>query len=196
MREDRVRLASPGEGVDRLEPRLHAKGEKPFPPPDVVGGADQVEVRIDAEHLLTRRRPDDRLLPDRSIDRTLCPKQQAPLGMDAIVVDRVVAILPDLELHGLGRRSSNQRLLVAAARDATTIRVDRGRGGSRRPAPRPSPRPCGTLRGHEGSIRVGDLKRAPWRESTPEEAADWLRRVPCRWWLAGGWAIERFVGSA
>lgn len=43
---------------------------------------------------------------------------------------------------------------------------------------------------------MGDLERAPWRESTPEEAADWLRRVPCRWWLAGGWAIERFVGSA
>src|SRR5690606_39980317 len=76
------------------------------------------------------------------------------------------------------------------------IRVVLGAAGSRRPAPRPWARPCGTLRGHEGSIRVGDLERAPWRESTPEEAADWLRRVPCRWWLAGGWAIERFVGSA
>ncbi|MCK0089778.1 hypothetical protein HCA61_08325 [Rhodococcus sp. HNM0563] len=35
----------------------------------------------------------------------------------------------------------------------------------------------------------------PWKHRTPQDAADLLRDYPGRWWIAGGWAIDAFVGS-
>lgn len=36
----------------------------------------------------------------------------------------------------------------------------------------------------------------PWRHRTPENAATLLREYTGRWWVAGGWAIDAFVGSS
>jgi Aminoglycoside-2''-adenylyltransferase len=34
----------------------------------------------------------------------------------------------------------------------------------------------------------------PWEPITPSEVADVLRGLPVPWWIAGGWAIELFLG--
>ena len=34
----------------------------------------------------------------------------------------------------------------------------------------------------------------PWEPITPSDVADVLRGLPTPWWIAGGWAIELFVG--
>ncbi|GAA0939197.1 nucleotidyltransferase domain-containing protein [Pseudonocardia zijingensis] len=44
---------------------------------------------------------------------------------------------------------------------------------------------------HEEVIRL----YGPWRDRTPPDAAKLLRDYPGRWWIAGGWAIDAFVGS-
>lgn len=36
----------------------------------------------------------------------------------------------------------------------------------------------------------------PWKVRTPREAANFLRGYPGRWWIAGGWAIDAFTGTA
>jgi hypothetical protein len=36
----------------------------------------------------------------------------------------------------------------------------------------------------------------PWKVRTPSDAADFLRRYPGSWWIAGGWAIDAFTGTA
>ena len=36
----------------------------------------------------------------------------------------------------------------------------------------------------------------PWRTRTPHEAASFLDGYPGRWWIAGGWAIDAFTGTA
>lgn len=35
----------------------------------------------------------------------------------------------------------------------------------------------------------------PWRGRTPRDAAEFLRDYTGRWWIAGGWAIDAFVGT-
>jgi hypothetical protein len=34
-----------------------------------------------------------------------------------------------------------------------------------------------------------------WRETQPNEAAGWLSSVSVPWWVAGGWAVDLFLGS-
>lgn len=36
----------------------------------------------------------------------------------------------------------------------------------------------------------------PWRRRTPRDTAILLGEYPSPWWIAGGWAIDAFVGSA
>ena len=36
----------------------------------------------------------------------------------------------------------------------------------------------------------------PWMRRTPQDAAIRFADYPGRWWIAGGWAIDAFVGSA
>ncbi|WP_146251989.1 nucleotidyltransferase domain-containing protein [Xylanimonas oleitrophica] len=36
----------------------------------------------------------------------------------------------------------------------------------------------------------------PWRGRTPSDAAHLLRDYSRRWWIAGGWAIDAFSGTA
>lgn len=36
----------------------------------------------------------------------------------------------------------------------------------------------------------------PWHHRTPADAAQLLADYPGHWWIAGGWAIEAFTGSA
>jgi hypothetical protein len=43
---------------------------------------------------------------------------------------------------------------------------------------------------HEEVIRL----YGPWGDRTPPDAAKLLRDYPGRWWIAGGWAIDAFVG--
>lgn len=33
-----------------------------------------------------------------------------------------------------------------------------------------------------------------WEPLTPAEVAGELRGLPCRWWIAGGWAIDLHLG--
>lgn len=35
---------------------------------------------------------------------------------------------------------------------------------------------------------------ASWRVTDPSDARRWLSHVNCSWWIAGGWAIDLFLG--
>jgi hypothetical protein len=48
-----------------------------------------------------------------------------------------------------------------------------------------------TVLDHDEVIRL----YGPWRRRTPQDAARLLRDYTGRWWVAGGWAIDAFVGS-
>ena len=49
-----------------------------------------------------------------------------------------------------------------------------------------------TVLDHEEAVRL----YGPWKHRTPEDAARLLRDYTGRWWVAGGWAIDAFVGSS
>jgi hypothetical protein len=49
-----------------------------------------------------------------------------------------------------------------------------------------------TVFDHDEMVRL----YGPWRHRTPQDAARLLRDYPATWWIAGGWAIDAFVGSA
>jgi len=37
--------------------------------------------------------------------------------------------------------------------------------------------------------------RDPWRPSHPKDVRSWLARVDRAWWIAGGWALDLFLGA-
>ena len=40
------------------------------------------------------------------------------------------------------------------------------------------------------------LTEDPWAPAVPEDALRWFRGTSFRWWLAGGWAIDRVTGTS
>jgi hypothetical protein len=40
------------------------------------------------------------------------------------------------------------------------------------------------------------LSLGPWRDIRPKEAADLLTSIHVPWWVAGGWALDLFLGNA
>lgn len=36
--------------------------------------------------------------------------------------------------------------------------------------------------------------RRPWKPLPPHQLATWLRTFPGRWWIAGGWALDLYLG--
>lgn len=49
-----------------------------------------------------------------------------------------------------------------------------------------------TVLDHDEVVRL----YGPWRSRSPEDAAAQLAGYRGRWWIAGGWAIDAFVGSS
>jgi hypothetical protein len=43
--------------------------------------------------------------------------------------------------------------------------------------------------------RESDAADAAWRKSTPNEVVEWLAALTVPWWIAGGWALDLFVGQ-
>jgi len=43
---------------------------------------------------------------------------------------------------------------------------------------------------------TSELTSAPWRIAGPADAQAWLADLDLPWWIAGGWAIDLFLGSA
>jgi hypothetical protein len=39
-------------------------------------------------------------------------------------------------------------------------------------------------------------KLGAWRETRPNQAARWFSRITVPWWVAGGWALDLFLGRA
>jgi hypothetical protein len=45
-------------------------------------------------------------------------------------------------------------------------------------------------------ITLAALIAGSWRELTPQEGSNLLRGLPAPWWVAGGWALDLFLGRA
>jgi len=43
--------------------------------------------------------------------------------------------------------------------------------------------------------RESDAADATWRTSTPNDLMEWLAALTVPWWIAGGWALDLFVGQ-
>jgi hypothetical protein len=43
---------------------------------------------------------------------------------------------------------------------------------------------------------LAELITGSWRELTPQEGCDLLRDLATLWWVAGGWALDLFLGKA
>ncbi|MGJ8690489.1 MAG: nucleotidyltransferase domain-containing protein [Gammaproteobacteria bacterium] len=39
-----------------------------------------------------------------------------------------------------------------------------------------------------------DLSNANWDSASPSDAANWLSNISVSWWIAGGWALDLFLG--
>jgi hypothetical protein len=42
---------------------------------------------------------------------------------------------------------------------------------------------------------VNGLATQPWRKLTPQEGSNLLQALPATWWVAGGWALDLFLGK-
>ncbi len=43
---------------------------------------------------------------------------------------------------------------------------------------------------------ISVAESGPWRATTPDEAAAWFASLTVPWWIAGGWALDLFAGTA
>lgn len=54
----------------------------------------------------------------------------------------------------------------------------------------------GGVVGRGGPSRRGPAPRRTWQPARPREAAEWLRDAGPAWWIAGGHALDLFLGEA
>jgi hypothetical protein len=57
-----------------------------------------------------------------------------------------------------------------------------------------------TFRGLAADAGVGAIMSVPatntiWRQTNPVEVFEWLHTLPVYWWIAGGWALDLFLGE-
>lgn len=80
-----------------------------------------------------------------------------------------------------------------AGDDGIDCRYCSSPGSAARPAPLGLPRPHPD---HRKPSMSGECLPAagPWRTMHPREAAALLRGLRSRWWIAGGWALDLFIG--
>jgi hypothetical protein len=48
----------------------------------------------------------------------------------------------------------------------------------------------------DGTIVREPITKAIWRQTQPTEILDWLQALSVPWWIAGGWALDMYLGKS